>query len=477
METSERRGFLTILVLFTLTGIAMITTTGLTRTMREQLAARAYVARQQALHLAEAGIDEALWEFQESGGTFTLGAPPIGEGWEEFDDPALAPPAFPCATPDACRAKTLLTGATVVVINRAGPTPAIMATAEAGVVSQRLYVTVARRQTGFELGLFGANYLQIGGTGGGTSMVDSYNSAVGRYDLLLNRGANARIGTNDRNYAGVTDGSVDLQIGSATYTNATVYGKAYISPLTDSISEFKNYGTLTGGGGLPEEQPLLDLPPIEVPAELDALCGASPIEYVRSSGTELITTDQCYRRITLSGSGEIVLAPGVRVYLKGDEAGSGSILNVTGQGKIVAQGQNEVFGGVGGFWVDSQYGFVNASDPINPRPKELVIRVEGSTAYGSGLEQQASFYGALYIRRGHLWVKGHYLGATGWSDANHYGAIISGDSLKPTAHTAGRFMNFHTDESLANEDITLSGTGSSKRFEILCWQELAPGEM
>ena len=60
------QGYLMILVLFTLTGIAMLTTTGLTRTMTELLAARTYVSNLQSFHQAEATVTQGVVDFREA---------------------------------------------------------------------------------------------------------------------------------------------------------------------------------------------------------------------------------------------------------------------------------------------------------------------------------------------------------------------------------------------------------------------------
>lgn len=115
-------------------------------------------------------------------------------------------------------------------------------------------------------------------------------------------------------------------------------------------------------------------------------------------------------------------------------------------------------------------------------PRDLQIRVQGTTAFaypeGNGLEQEAPFYGALYMKEGRLWVKGNYDCSTGacyWTKGTFYGSII-GDVVYVAAHNSSPQspVDFHYDEAL--RDLLLGSAGSTG-FQILSWQELAPNEM
>src|SRR3989338_4037153 len=128
----DRDGSILLLSLFTLTGLAMMINMGLTRAMTEQLASTRYVATQRAFHLAEAGGDDALWEFTHSDADFT-----DAEGWTN---------ATPCPVGNTCRKKPLsLVGADVTVNDTTGATPTIIATgSSAGIPPQTLEVEIGR---------------------------------------------------------------------------------------------------------------------------------------------------------------------------------------------------------------------------------------------------------------------------------------------------------------------------------------------
>lgn len=64
---TKRQGFILLLALAILASLATIITTGLTRSMTELLAARYFVVRQMAFHLAEAGLDDALADHRLQG--------------------------------------------------------------------------------------------------------------------------------------------------------------------------------------------------------------------------------------------------------------------------------------------------------------------------------------------------------------------------------------------------------------------------
>ncbi len=136
---NQTQGFLFVSTLFVLTSLLMLSAVGLNRSMTELLVANRFIAGTQALHLAEAAVDETLTEFTR-GGTdgirrnFSLSAAPSpNDGWSN---------GAPCATA-GCRTKQLVLSdstVTVIVDNILAPAPTI--TADSTVTGTRRQVTV-----------------------------------------------------------------------------------------------------------------------------------------------------------------------------------------------------------------------------------------------------------------------------------------------------------------------------------------------
>jgi hypothetical protein len=188
--------------------------------------------------------------------------------------------------------------------------------------------------------------------------------------------------------------------------------------------------------------------------------------------TEVIATDACYERLQVYGTGQVILEPGVRLYLKGTGIDSSYVLDLAG-GSIVARGRNEIYGGPGRISTQSYTGFLNQSDPINPRPKELMMRFEGSDPSGINyLRQEAPFYGVVYMRRGLLYVKGYKPPFVPYTDGEFFGGVISGDRLIVAAHDAGTRTDFHHDTSLTYEGIVGVAPTSSSGITIKLWQQV-----
>lgn len=96
----DNHGYLMIIVLFSLTGIATITVAGLSRTMTEQSAARQAVKHLQLFHEAEGAIDQALTDFRtalagqedpQTDATCDPDALPGAAGWQPLPAPLVAP--------------------------------------------------------------------------------------------------------------------------------------------------------------------------------------------------------------------------------------------------------------------------------------------------------------------------------------------------------------------------------------------------
>ncbi len=530
-QRQRSRGFLLIVGLFVITGLLTLSAAGLNRSMTELLVTNRHVTSQQALQAAEALLNEAIHEYRTGGesGTvdFQTQNAPGGEGWLPGGGAIYPPLTQYCpqagvtcrmrlrdlttmAAADTQAAFDAIQGPKggVNVLDIDTQTPMLIAVGIVGGIQRRVAIVGSRKPPSFDYAFFGGDLMRVGSYGTGPVTIDSYDSTLGEYDADLgggvrNKGYAGHVGTNDDNYgnrniepdvAGDPDPeNVDLRVETTARIDGGLYGTEW-----SLLSYAAGAGCRTGSGPYGACSTVLpipprELPPIEVPADLAAL--PCPSAYTRSAGTEVISSDRCYTQMTLSGTAEVILANDVRIYLRGTGAGSNT-LYITQEAKLVSRRKNELYGGPGRFWVQSTNGLVSAkaldgNPGTIPDPKDFIIRMEGNgssytynastNSWGSigssnGLEQKASFYGALYVQNGFLWIKGAENNPPGsgtyvWADATHYGAIVAGQYLNPATHSPN-FLTFHHDVSL--DDISING--STKYFKTLSWRELAPGE-
>lgn len=219
----DRQGYLTILALFTLTGIATIAVTGLSRTMTEQLAARTEVATHQAFHLAEAGLDMAITEVT-LGGTDGLTNFSLDEGWMDATNAS-------CESGELCT-KTLpplATGmATVTVDQIAAVRRTIRSTGTAGGSRQTLEVVIEAQPSPFQQAIFTARGISTARD----VFIDSYDSTVGPYlpttphppTGLLYQNANGDVRTDATQSGGVTLGEGTAIFGQIIIPTLDPYG-------------------------------------------------------------------------------------------------------------------------------------------------------------------------------------------------------------------------------------------------------------
>lgn len=500
----NRRGFLLIVGMFAIAGALTLTAVGLSRSMTDLLVSTRFVSSQQAFHLAEADVEDVLLEYRTGSGNAVVDLllspsqlnlpdgqphPELHDGWVDATNDVTNPTAdSACPAGVTCYAKTVVplgqlgpnTLATVLVIDPTANAPRILARARAGATAQidrRVGVTGTRIAPSFDHAFYGGDYLRVGSYGSGLVSVDSYNSTLGAYNPITNKGAKGNIGSNDRmNVAQIPDGAKDVQLQTTVRLEGIIHQPAWAEDVFMAGSRCNGNQCDSADVSI---MPPIDLPPVVIPQSLTALaCGG---KLTVSGVITPLAVDTCVTQVEVINGGTLQLKPNVRLYLKGTGNPNAYLVNVTGTGQIEAQGNNKIYGERGRFWVRSKFGLVNDRQT----PRDLQVRVKGNdtiadrstgectTGNYHGLEQEAPFYGVLYIQDGFLWVKGNadagYPG--GWSPATEYGALVSGGALRPSTHGSQPFT-FHYDESVADIPIT----GVSTYYHILSWRDLAPGE-
>lgn len=415
----------------------------------------------QALSLAEAGAEQALWEFKFGGADFI--------GWTNIS----TQPACAALGGTDCRQLLLsdmtagdlyggnLGDITVTVVNPTGLAPLIVATGfvpdqTAPASSQTVHIVIAKPQgETFRYAAFGGNSVKLLFDGAGGTTIDSYDSTQGAYGALL-PGLTTNI--TSRGHIGTNDAPPDVDVDLLIETNTSVDGIGY---LTSSAQALVN-GTLSGGL---VNQPAQSLPPFTTPSTLTSLTSAGVLTL--SSGTVTLTGNNRYSRINVSSNARLVLTPGAKLYIDG--AGDLIAIDLFVRGVIEAQGGNQIFldgtfelgdtGGTGGI--------INTSSSTNPRPKELQIyRKDTENPTRVSLIKQSSFSGVIYSQDGSMSVTS-YDASNNWN-MELFGSLIAKQGVS-FSYKAGRTIKFHYDESL--NGLLIDGSGSSVNlYTVQSWQ-------
>ena len=433
----KQRGFLFILSLFALTGLLTLTVVGLGRSLTETSAATRFVAKQQAFHLADAGVDEAVWEFEHSSGNFL-----DGEGWTSISlTPCSASPVCPNGT---CRQKILpltegsgTTCATVTVMDVAGPTSTILATGLASGIQQTIEARFAQRNPGPVPFMFARNGINLGAN----VRVDSYDSTQGLYTP-------APATTNRTQIHAVTTNST-AQDTVLLHSGAVIDGDLIIGPGgIPSVVVSSSGGSITGTS-YPASTANTP-PPITPP--VDAPCGQN---FLSVAGAQAMTVADfqkgCYSSIqitgslTLNGDGVIVLDSANQTDLSlGSKAKltlNGHITLVTGGIHLQSQAQLEIpsngQAAVAVFVKD--YASFEAQSGINNLtkiPSKCTLYYSGSNALA--IHSGVNWYGVVDAPNAEVDVD---------SQAQIYGSIIA-ESL----HLQSQ-VGFHADKALADDPL------------------------
>lgn len=219
----RQRGFLLLTSLFLVAGLLTLTTVGLTRSMTELSSASLFVAKTQAFHNADAGLDFVLWEYNGSGGNFLP-----AEGWSAISCPADFPPKARCVR----QTIPLSTGNCTVTIhgwNRYAPVVTLIGSALPSANTATVEATLWWPRSGLPHAMFGDIWVKVQSQG----KTDSYDASL-PYDPATAQ-PHGDVATNS-----LANGSVDI----SGVLSTTVSGDASIGPGGDP-----NLGVEVSGAG------------------------------------------------------------------------------------------------------------------------------------------------------------------------------------------------------------------------------------
>jgi len=408
----------------------------------------------QARQLAEAGISEALWEYNADGAAFA------GNGWS-YD-----PSSDACTKTAALQAGdgsgVTLGQYSVGIMNCRSSSPVVTATGYIPSQSSPSATSTVRatlqRPIVVDSALYADQLVEVIDQLSSNTIItiDAYDSTLGPYSIGNN---NVTVATNGT----WGDG------GPATDLNfhADLFGGTLRAPTGAMVSYTS--GTLVWG---PRRPPM---PAVEIPPQLRALePGCTGAIQLWMGMTQTLTGDNCFHSVELLNGSRLILAPNARLYIYAPGGSARTYFQMSGTGgqRLEAQGNNQVYLNGVVFSVNGKDNSAMVVTNANPRPQDLRIFQTGITLSTdtSFLSQQQPFYGTIYADSGTVHVANYdtYVGnPTQWWNATYYGAFY-GPLVKFEGAGAGYQLTLHYDTSLRN----LAANSGTAALTIKSWQQL-----
>lgn len=396
-----------------------------------------------SLNLAETGVEEALWCFNQ----VTAGVAPA-TAWTGWDTTS-APPAAKRTFTDF----TLSGGAQVrvrVLVDNYNPTgstqPKVYSEAtitlpsDSRTITKALEVTL-RRRSRFAMGLVAKDQITFNGN---VAKIDSWNSLYN--DDGTARGAAVPYSTSVRHASG-SAGSTSVAVGTVAVNNADIYGYVSVGSSTTSGVSVGSQGIISGNFS----------------------ASGGTVDYSRVA-TDFTTNFDIYNDTSTTitdiavGSFPAVLgAAGVtRTYryagnitssfeVRGDTTllltGSGDVINLTGGSDTLTVANNATCVVYTAADIKLTGGGV-----VNPNTSASSFQIYGTSTTSQNIDVGggASFNGVIYAPNGVIKIHGN---------GEVYGSIV-GKTITVVGNT-----KFHYDEALGN-------FGGNNPFGIVKWLEL-----
>lgn len=406
----QKKGFVLVFSFFIISILLVLVMAIVARSITETGIAQRYLRSTQALWLAEAGVQRAIWELNNGGGNWS--------GW----------------TTAANGNKTILSALGsigqyyVEVANPTSNNPTVTATGYApdsssqGHMERPLVIELASTpQPIFTYAVLGKASARLSGNG----ITDSYQSSLGAYGGS-NRGSNGDVGTN-----GGTAGAINLS------GNARVNGDASTGPNgTVSIS-----GNAQVTGTISDDTNV-NLSSVTVPSSLTSLSSSGGYSVSGNNSATISAGNYKFSDLSVSGNGQLTIQGPASIYLTSTTSPA---LKISGNGLVTVTGQVTFY--IDGTASISGNGIANTSQ----LPQNLLLY---STYAGAGngisITGNADLYGAIYAPD---------TGVLNSGNGSIFGAVIGN-----TVQISGN-GNTHYDESLANAVSPLC------TYTIQKWQE------
>ncbi|MBF0511280.1 MAG: hypothetical protein HQL13_03025 [Candidatus Omnitrophica bacterium] len=347
-----------------------------------------YLQSQQAMYLAESGLQAAMYQISKGGGAWT--------GWSGANPVTL---------------QATLTGYgdyNVSVANPASSNPVITST---GFVPNRTATNKALRvvqATAKNASLFGQYALFAAGSiSMSSAVIDSYNSNTGRYNVNGNVANNGNVGTNG-----------NLLMSGSSY----IHGNVNTGPSGTFNNQSAVSGTITHTSNV-------TLPAVVVPSNL-VTCSSGCTNggtINLSSGSQTITSGNYqYAGFNLSGSSVVTIVGPANIYMTG-------AINLSSTAQIAVSASST------GPVIIYSSSSVNASGSgiTNSTyiPSYFQLYGSSSSAQSLNLSGSSAFYGTVYAPNGSLNISG---------SGGVYGSFIGNTAALSTSN------GVHYDQYLAN---------------------------
>jgi len=401
----------------------------------------------QALNLAEAGIEYGIWALNNEDITT----------WDkdETGNPVSSFTVDTSGEKIGCSTVAITSTTAAATITSTGSVSYASTNVEREV---KVTAQATASSTVFDMAFFGGTDAGTGFSKTGSGKIDSYDSeGIGK--LYPNKKGNGgHIGTNSKSASpkavkitgsGNIDGNIYIGAGGDPDEAIQITGSAQVGGDTLALSENR-------------ELPELDLPTIpSLPDQGELRQTGSSDEYVHTSGR--------YSSISGTGSGDFIFDTNANfIYVEGDmkKTGSGDIIinsdmtlyvagdfKFIGSGKLIVQNNHKLTIYVGGNITGTGSGLWN--DSMNP----LNLAIYGlDSCTQIKLTGSADLYGVIYARNAEI-------RKTGSGDI--YGSIM-GDTISITGSG-----DIHYDEALANPSLN-PGAPQYKNFKFKphSWQEI-----
>ncbi len=400
-----------------------------------------YLNMQNALNLAESGLEEGVRSFNE--GSWS--------GWTTYSNGYYKSMSAPWIGNGS-------TGDIKIFVSNSTTSPTLAAEgsitgADGKTLSRQIKVDLSSSSL-FANGLLARRNIIMNGNG---VTVDSWDSRVGNYSTST-RASNG-------NVASLALTNTDILL-----NNADIYGHISVGGTFDVDASFHRNGTLGEWGDSGGSKDLdrvtedfyADLPPVETPAYAswtdvrDVNSGASDITGALTLGNPLDTSPANYQaeRISLSGNGDNLVIDGpVRLFVRRNVSVSGrGTIRITSTGSLELYSVESLSISGNG----SAYGMQNET----AKPEKFMIYNTTPTDGGTSVDVAGNglVYAVVYAPNSNVHLQG------GGSGGAVFGSIVGYEI------TLNGGYEFHYDESLAD----LGGGGG---LNIDFWRELkAVGE-
>lgn len=415
MFNSRSEGFvlltsLAAVIVLTLAGASLLVN-GISQT---NIGLRTY-HRSSALHLAEAGVQQAALNLRTAS---TTDDSPAMDG---VATAALSSGGYTIGSP-----QTVGVGITKIIV-----------TGTSQLEQRRVEATYRLTpESVFQFALFADQQVLVSGS----AITDSYDSRNGAYNNdqsspSYNAGHNGDVGTNGTTSGGVTvgggslfiDGQVAVGVGvsdSYSVVSASGCGSQTIQACLDPV--------ITGGYPAGSSQDVVTqptdfpLPPVNIPPALTAVCGPMTVGGNQTKtlpvdgSAQCIGDECCFTQLQVQGGGTLTASGPVTVYLTGEFTATG----------------NTVVG-----------------VPSEPTWMLIQVAATGEATLEGTITGSSQFYGAIYAPDATITVSG---------DAEVYGAIIAN-----TVNVTGS-AEIHYDEAMT--DVT--DISNTFQTEVIAWREL-----